>query len=161
MVLKYLNEDELFKVAMNIENQGIAFYQSAFEKAAMDKTKDIFKFLNKEEKRHYEIFKKMDLEINQIKFRPEEIDEEISLYLRSLIDSGIFENILPREQWQNINDKQALNIGIQVEKTSILFYSGIKEITEVPSSLPAIDKIIQEEKNHLVALTTLWKEIDK
>ncbi|MCM8822562.1 MAG: ferritin family protein [Candidatus Omnitrophica bacterium] len=161
MVLKYLNEDELFKVAMNIESQGIEFYQSAFEKAAIDKTKDIFKFLNREEKHHYEIFKKMDLEIKRIKFRPGEIDEEISLYLRSLVDSGVFENILPKEQWQNINDKQALNIGIQVEKTSILFYSGIKEITEVPTSLPALDKIIQEEKNHLIALTTLWKEIDK
>ncbi|MCM8764309.1 MAG: ferritin family protein [Candidatus Omnitrophica bacterium] len=161
MVLKYLNEDELFKVAMNIENQGIEFYENAFKKAAIEKAADIFRFLHNEEKRHYEIFKKMDLEIKQVKFRPEEIDEEISLYLRSLVDSGIFEKILPKEQWQGIDDKQALNIGIQVEKTSILFYSGIKEITEVLSSQPALDKIIKEEKNHLIVLTTLWNELDK
>ncbi|MCM8759465.1 MAG: ferritin family protein [Candidatus Omnitrophica bacterium] len=159
MVLKYLNEDELFKVAMNIEQQGIEFYQSAFECAVIEKAKDIFEFLKKEEKRHYEVFKKMDMEIERIKFRPEELDEEISLYLRSLVDSGIFENLLPKTEWKNLTDRQALNIGIQVEKTSILFYSGISEITLEPTSKNALDRIIKEEKSHLVALTTLWKDI--
>lgn len=161
MVLKYLNEDELFKVAMNIENQGIDFYSQAFENAVIDRAKDIFKFLSNEEKRHYEIFKKMDIEIKKIKFRPEELDEEVSLYLRSLVDSGIFENLLPKSEWKNITDRQALNIGIQVEKTSILFYSGIKEITLENTAKTALDKIIAEEKSHLVALTTLWKDIFK
>ncbi|MCX7704729.1 MAG: ferritin family protein [bacterium] len=159
MVLKYLNADELFKVAMNIENQGIQFYQKACENARIEASKDIFKFLSEEEKRHYAIFKEMDSEIKQIKFRPEELDEEISLYLRSLVDSGIFESILPKTEWQNVTDKQALNIGIHVEKTSILFYSGIKEITLESSSITALDKIIAEEKSHLIKLTTMWKDI--
>jgi len=161
MVLKYLNEDELFKIAMNIERQGIEFYQMAFETAVLEKSKDIFKFLYTEEKRHYEIFRKMDFELDRIKFRPEEIDEEISLYLRSLVDSGIFENILPKEQWRDITDKLALNVGIQVEKTSILFYSGIQEITLESTAKSALNKIIAEEKSHLVKLTTLWKDIIK
>lgn len=161
MVLKYLNEDELFKVAMNIESQGIDFYQMAFNNAVHDNAKEIFHFLTEEEKKHYQVFKKMDLEIKKIRFRPEEMDEEVSLYLSSLVDSGIFENILPREQWQNITDKQALNIGIQVEKTSILFYSGILGITEEPTAKPALEKIISEEKSHLIKLATLWKDLDK
>ncbi|HOL49973.1 MAG TPA: ferritin family protein, partial [bacterium] len=106
MVLKYLNEDELFKVAMNIEKQGIDFYQNAFTKAIDLKTKEIFEFLSNEEKRHYETFRTMDTEIQRIKFRPEAIDEEISLYLRSLVDSGIFENLMPRNQWKNITDRE-------------------------------------------------------
>ncbi len=160
MVLKYLNADELFKVAMNIEKQGIEFYQNAFQTSALTKTKDTFEFLTKEEKRHYEIFKKMDLEIQKIKFRPEDLDEEISLYLQSLVDSGIFENLLPRSRWQDITDKEALNIGIQVEKTSILFYSGILEISQEQSAKSALEKIIHEEKLHLVTLSTLWKETE-
>ena len=159
MVLKYLNQDELFKVAMNIEQQGIEFYTTAYQQTVIEKAKDIFKFLAEAEKNHYEVFKKMSLEDQRIKFRPEDLDEEISLYLRSLVDSGIFENILPREEWKNITDKQALNIGIQVEKTSILFYSSIFEITEQESAKPALDKIIKEEKSHLVTLTTLWRDI--
>lgn len=161
MVLKYLNQDELFKVAMNIESQGMDFYQKAKEDAVIEKAKDIFSFLENEEKRHYEVFKKMDLEIKQIKFRPEELDEEISIYLRSLVDSGIFENLLPRSEWKNTTDTQALNIGIQVEKTSILFYSEIKEITLESSSKTALNKIIEEEKSHLIALTTIWKDLIK
>lgn len=159
MVLKYLNADELFKVAMNIEQQGMDFYQIAFQKSILTKTKEIFEFLKKEEKKHYETFKKMNIEIQKIKFRPRDLDEEISLYLRSLVDSGIFENILPRTLWQEITDKDAINIGIQVEKTSILFYSGILSITEEQSAKVAVEKIIHEEKLHLVTLSTLWKEI--
>lgn len=159
MVLKYLNADEFFKVAMNIEQQGEDFYQIAFQKSILPRTKEVFEFLTREEKKHYEIFKKMDIEIQKIKFRPESLDEEISLYLRSLVNSGIFENILPRTQWQDITDKDAINIGIQVEKTSILFYSGILSITEDQSAKVALGKIIHEEKLHLVTLSTLWKEI--
>ncbi|HPP66681.1 MAG TPA: ferritin family protein [bacterium] len=158
MVLKYLNADELFKVAMNIENQGIDFYQTAFQNSTQPETKEIFNFLAKEEKRHYEIFKKMDMEIEKIRFRPENFDEEISLYLRSLIDSGIFENILPRTRWETINEKDALNIGIQVEKTSILFYSQILAITQEQSAKPALEKIVSEERSHLVRLSRLWKK---
>ncbi|MGC9066486.1 MAG: ferritin family protein [Candidatus Ratteibacteria bacterium] len=161
MVLKYLNEDELFKVAMNIEEQGIEFYQNAFNQASISEAKEIFQFLCGEEKRHYEVFKKMDNDVQGIKFRPEAIDEEISLYLRSLVDSGIFENIVSRNQWKDITDKQALNIGIQVEKTSILFYDGIRHITEDPTAGVALDKIIAEERSHLIKLTTLWKELRK
>ncbi|HOK79727.1 MAG TPA: ferritin family protein [bacterium] len=159
MVLKYLNEDELFKVAMNIEKQGIEFYQNASSHAVTPGAKEIFQFLFGEEKHHYEVFKKMDTDIQRIKFRPEAIDEEISLYLRSLVDSGIFENLMPRNQWKNITDREALNIGIHVEKTSILFYSGIKDITEDPTACDALVKIIAEERSHLIKLTTLWKKL--
>ncbi len=75
MVVKYLNEDELFKVAMEIEKQGIEFYTKAFENASVEKAKDIFKFLSDQEKHHFQIFKRMDLEIKQIRFRPESFDE--------------------------------------------------------------------------------------
>ncbi|HON06218.1 MAG TPA: ferritin family protein [Candidatus Ratteibacteria bacterium] len=159
MVIKYLNADELFKVAMNIEKQGIDFYQNAIDKSTDKKITEFLEFLVKEEERHYETFKKMDAEMQDIRFRPEGFDEEISQYLRSLVNSGVFENILPRSEWQNITIRDAVNIGIQVEKTSILFYSGILDITEEQSAKPALEKIIQEEKHHLVTLSNFWKEL--
>ncbi len=161
MVVKYLNEDELFKVAMEIEKQGIEFYTKAFENASVEKAKDIFKFLSDQEKHHFQIFKRMDLEIKQIRFRPESFDEEISAYLGSLVDSGIFENLLPKEKWQDITDREAVSIGIQVEKSSILFYSSILSITEEASAPEALNKIIREEKSHLVMLTEIWKDMNR
>ena len=159
MVLKYLNDDEILKVAVNLEQDGVEFYKKCVSLSKVEKAKSMFLFLAGEEEKHFAYFKKLDQHIEYMKFRPGEIDEEISMYLRSLIDTGVFSNKFTDHDWENFTDKMAVEFGINIEKYSILFYSGVLKITENEDSVRALTKIIEEEKRHLVALTIHWKEL--
>jgi rubrerythrin len=52
------SKDELdaFKIAMEMEKEGKAFYQKSLDAAKTDKEKALFKRLIEEEQQHYEIF---------------------------------------------------------------------------------------------------------
>ncbi len=160
MVLKYLNEDEILKVAINVEKEGIEFYKKSASFSKVEKAKNVFQYLVEEEEKHLEYFTKLDKQIEFIKFIPEDIDEEVSMYLRSLIDTGIFSKKFSDNDWAGFTDKKALEFGINVEKNSILFYSEVLKITENESAVKSLKKIIEEERRHLIALTTHWKELD-
>lgn len=55
--LQASDEDiEAFKVAMQMEQEGIKFYQKLAEEAMSDAEKSIFNFLIKEEQEHYKVF---------------------------------------------------------------------------------------------------------
>lgn len=50
------DELEAFKIAMEMEKEGKAFYQKSLDAAKTDKEKALFKRLIEEEQQHYEIF---------------------------------------------------------------------------------------------------------
>ncbi len=154
MVLKYLNEDEILKVAINVEKEGIEFYRKSASFSKVEKAKVLFKYLADQEEKHLEYFTKLDKKIEYIKFIPGEIDDEISMYLKSLVDTGIFSNKFTENDWKKFTDKKALEFGINIEKNSILFYSDVLKITENESAIKSLKKIIDEEKKHLIVLTT-------
>ncbi len=50
------DELEAFKIAMQMEKEGVEFYKNAGAEAATDKERALFERLVKEEQQHYEIF---------------------------------------------------------------------------------------------------------
>jgi rubrerythrin len=50
------DELEAFKIAMQMEKEGEAFYQKSMNEAKTDKEKSLFKRLIQEEREHYKIF---------------------------------------------------------------------------------------------------------
>jgi rubrerythrin len=158
MIEKYLNADEILKVSMNTEQEGISFYKNAAKHSNNSVVKDIFIFLAEEEKKHYEYFKKINEgEIKELEFRPVNINDEISIYLRYLIKPGIFKKEFSKETWKNFTDKSAIEFGIEIEKRSILYYSQILQIIENKSGKSGIWNVLEEEKRHLVKLTSIWQ----
>ncbi len=61
-MIQYLNEDEVYRVGMCIEQAGLDFYTKMAEKADDPATKRIFKRLAKDEKGHLEFFESLELE---------------------------------------------------------------------------------------------------
>ena len=51
-----LDELEAFKIAMQMEKEGLEFYKKLSAEAKTDKEKKLFEMLVKEEEQHYEIF---------------------------------------------------------------------------------------------------------
>jgi len=54
-----------------------------------------------------------------------------------------------------------LNTAIGLEKESVLFYLGIKDMVPPGHGLERIDEIIREERGHIVQLSSLLAKIKK
>jgi rubrerythrin len=58
------------------------------------------------------------------------------------------------------SDAEAINIGLEAEKNSILFYSVMRDL--VPErDREVVDRIIEEEKRHVVHLSHLKAKLSK
>jgi rubrerythrin len=163
MNTKFLGEDEILKVAMNLEEEGIIIY-SQFAKAAKNKkAKEIFKLLADYEKEHFDTFSRLHTQsiAGGPYPRPEEIDRELTAYLRGLIDTGVFTSLktFPKAKLSKFSDKEAVSLGIQIEKNSILYYTEVYEANLVHTAKPTILEIIKEERKHLVMLYGVWEKL--
>ncbi len=168
MASTYSAED-VFAIAIQIEKNGAAFYRRAAGLRKDLNEKALLESLAQMEDEHRECFEKMKaqrfvLENAQNMF---DLEGERALFLRAMADEhggeghpDIAELFTGEETIQEI-----IKTAIDLEKESILFYLGLKDL--VPSALgrEKIDPIIDQEKKHLVQLTELlhnpnWKKIN-
>ncbi len=161
MVIKYLNDDEAFKVAINLERGGLRFYTEVYRTTKDEKTRTVFLRLAEDEKAHLELFKKLDEESPSGPVgRPKEIDDEVVAYLNSLVDTGVFKRAKERlEAMKDLKDIDALETGVQAEKDSILFYQEAYKNSVTPSGKKVFKRLIGEEKKHLIILTERLREL--
>ncbi len=150
------NANEVFEMAIRIEENGAAFYRKASALQTDPSNKTFLETLAKMEDRHkisFEALKKQlaDAEKTDTVFDPE---EELILYLRAMADShgGEGDPAVADSLTGNESMAQIIKTAIGLEKESILFYVGLKDI--VPSVLgkDKIDGIIKEEKKHIAQL---------
>jgi rubrerythrin len=151
----FFSGGEILEMAMGIERNGIIFYDTLANKTADKDVCSLFRYLSDEEKKHLMSFRNMSgSEGNYVP--AESYPGEYMQYLKLLIDSAVFLDITDaRRQAENaISDYNAINIGIQAEKDSILFYSELRTIVSVPDR-DIVDTIIEAEKDHLRQLSEL------
>jgi rubrerythrin len=151
----FFSGSELLEIAMGIERNGMAFYQALADKTGNRDVKDTYNYLAGEEKKHLDTFKGMSDSLGQVK-PPETYTDEYMLYLKSLVDSVVFSNVTEAKQKADkISDEiEALDIGIQAEKDSILFYTELQNLVRERDSKVVLH-VLDEEKNHLRQLSEL------
>lgn len=150
------NADEVFEVAIKIEENGAEFYRQA---AGLQTEAENVQFLEKlahMEDVHKDIFEKMrsqlkDEEKESTVFDP---DDELSDYLMSMAEyhggEGSPEALKFLKQNQPMED--IINKAIELEKESILFYIGILYLVPERMGQDKINDIIKEEQKHVVQL---------
>lgn len=151
----FFSGGEILDMAMGIEKNGITFYNTLAEKTADTEICSLYRYLSNEEKEHLMSFR--NIAEAECKYEPaESYPGEHMQYLKSLIDSVVFTDIddARRLAENAVSDYNAINIGIQAEKDSILFYSELRNIVRVPDS-GIVDSIIEAEKDHLRQLSEL------
>ncbi|HPE67973.1 MAG TPA: ferritin family protein [Thermotogota bacterium] len=138
--------NQLLNVALKIESKGFETY-SRLAETQEGSLQALFSHLAQQEREHAKTFKSL-LEL------PKEeassvwwVDDENAGYMMSFAEMSIFPNI---EKASAVKDLQeAFEIAIEVEKDSILFYNDLYPY--FPDK-KAIEKIIAEEKKHLIDL---------
>jgi len=151
---------ELVNVALGIEKNGIAYYDSLAELTTDAALKNVYNYLANMERRHMEIFQNILDSIG--KYQPTyagETEEEYELYLKALVDSAVFTNDqVARQMAQKASSPaEAIQIALGAEKDSIIFYCEMRDF--IPErDRPIIDGIISEEKSHIRQLSSLKKQ---
>ena len=146
---------ELINIAIDIEKRGIAFYDIMAKSTDNAAARDAFKYLADMERGQIRIFEAMQEEVDKYQFSGTQAEEH-GAYLKALVDSAVFtdEFVTSEMSTRAVSDIEAVELAINAEKDSILFYYEMKDIMPRPAQL-TVDKIITEEKSHLRHLSEL------
>ncbi|MBN2029187.1 ferritin family protein [bacterium] len=158
MEAKYAGS-EILQMAVEIEKHGKAFYDSVVRVMKNPQAREIFQFLSDEEERHEVIFRKMLQEVHQ-KNESGYDDETVTFYFRSLIEKKVFPTSEEAESMEkDLGDPLvAIHIALSLEKESILFYHELLPVTNEKDH-PVIDKIIDEERDHIQRILKLKSDL--
>lgn len=152
---------ELIDIAVAIERNGLAFYESLLDSTQGLEARTAYKDLGDKEREHIGVFRNMLGSLKDDRL-PEQYTVEYDHYLKALVDSSVFtDDRVAREMAQKVSsDAEAIQIGIYAEKDSILFYSELRELVR-RADREVVDNIIKEERSHLRQLSDLRRALGK
>jgi rubrerythrin len=163
-MIQYLNENEVYRVGMCIEEAGLDFYTKMAQKADDQATKRVFSRLAKDEKQHLAFFESLEIDTAKgLGSRPAEVDRDVSQYVCSLVDGGIFSGLAKMDRLAvgKFNPKKALELALQVEKDAVLYYTEAHEASRKRATKEALKRLINEEKSHVVQITKRLEAVRK
>lgn len=147
--------EEIFEIAEEIENNGAKFYRQAAEKVDYE-TKKFLLDMAEMEAEHLVIFREMkkslsEAEKGQSVYDP---DEQSIQYLQTMADARGWEGrISPMKELTGQESiKEIIEIALNSEKESVIFYFGLKSLVPVKAGRDKVEKIIIEELGHISTL---------
>jgi len=143
--------DEVFAMAEELEKDGARFYRKMSRETEDAQLKELFGELADMEVEHVKTFKAMRDELSdgdrsQNVFDP---NDEASKYLQGFASAHVsFDNEVAKDSPVNV-----LKSVIEAEKDTIVFYLSIKYALPAKLGRDRLDKIIEEELDHVRLLT--------
>jgi len=155
------NVDEVFEMAEQIERNGAKFYRMMAENISGASIRKLFLNLAAMEDEHEKTFASMRKDLSYQERKPTVFDPEgeAALYLRALADLRVFDEerkedfVLPEDLPEGEKTRKVLRVAIDLEKDSIAFYLGMKELVPERLGKNKIGNIIKEEMGHIRLLS--------
>ncbi|MBW2058959.1 MAG: ferritin family protein [Deltaproteobacteria bacterium] len=148
--------DEVFEMAEQIERNGARFYRRAAEGVLDSGERRMFLELAAMEQNHERVFASMREELSTSDRTAAAFDPqgEGALYLRAMADGHVFDpKADPVDFFKDQHtQRDILKKALDLEKDSIIFYLGIKEVVPERLGKGRIEEIIKEEMRHIVFL---------
>jgi rubrerythrin len=153
---------EIVEMAIRIEENGMRFYADAAKATKIDRLKELFKALSEEEARHINLFTELKQEVASDSpaegFDP--YVAEATQYLKAMANTEVFKKPDEGEKLAGevFDEKNALDIAIDREKDSIIFYYEMQKMIREKDS-HVVENLIDQEKDHLKRLTEYMEEL--
>ncbi|NIM06061.1 MAG: rubrerythrin [Armatimonadetes bacterium] len=150
------NADEVLEMAERMEQNGAKFYRKAMDYAADKAAEKMLGELAAMEDEHERTFSDMRAELTLKEKEPVAFDpdNEQSFYLQAMVDRNVFDmSADPSEQVSGKTMQEILQTAIGLEKDSIVFYLGLKELVPERLGKGRLDNIVQEEYSHIATLS--------
>jgi rubrerythrin len=157
------NAEEIFEIAIKIERNGARFYRKAADGFEDPNTQGLLNDLAGMEDEHEKIFAKMQQDFESqdaapLKYDP---DDQSASYLHAMADGRVFDvRTDPSDMLTGMESlDDILKMAIGLEKDSIAFYVGIKDMVPEGLGKDQIGGIIREEMGHVVLLSNALKSL--
>lgn len=158
--LSSISDDEILKLAMNLEEEGYNFYSGCMKGVRNEKAKRLFSRLAVLEKRHYAVFGRLHSRIAKKRgVFATDGDALVKSYINALIDTGIFKKgACPVITSDKNSVLSALEFAKTIEKDSILFYTELEELARFEDTKKILQAVIKQEKKHIIAIDQFIKK---
>ena len=155
------NVDEILAMAEEIERNGVEYYARAARMTTDEQKRRRLEDLAQMERNHERIFAEMRASQpeERASFDP---DGEVGRYLGAIVDGKVFDyRAKPAADLAGKSLFDVYRVAIDLEKDSIIFYLGIRELVPEELGNTQMDDIIREEMGHIVLLSDdLKKELE-
>lgn len=149
--------DEIFRIAEQIERNGADFYSRIAEKVSDGPMRSLFMELSSMEKGHEKIFSAMRSGLSGQEREGTTFDpaDEGADYLRTLAGMSVMDDKVKKafgllEGFSGQEGlAEALKAAIDLEKESVIFYLGMKELVSARQGKDRLDGILKEEMSHI------------
>jgi len=150
---------EVLDMAIEIEHKGLAFYRGCAAARASEKVAEVFEYVAEQEQQHIRLFSQMKQDLARYTV-PESYAGETLAYMRSLIGDTAFATVDEAACGaEEISDGlAAIDMAVDMERQSIAFYSGVREVVRA-SEHGVIDEVIAEEHQHIRRLLALRHDL--
>ena len=157
------NAGEVFKIAVQIEENGKKFYDDSVKVIDNADVKKLFTDLGIEEVGHKQKFESIlaGLPAQATTSTVWDPDKEIDKYIKMMADQHVFVGgISVEEQIAGIKDvKSALKLAIEFEKDSVIFFLTLEEAAESEQGQKLIRSLVKEEQDHLKRLSIMLNKL--
>ncbi len=151
------NLDEIFAMAEEIERNGARFYRRAAEITEQPKAKKLFGDLALWEDGHEKLFQRLRDQLDEDGAVPTVYDPtgDAELYLQAMAEQHVFRRDLDIDAMVDGagGPKGILELALQFERDSILFFLGMKAVVPAHMGPDKVDRLIDEEMGHVAFLT--------
>jgi len=140
---------QALEMAMQIEQNGEAFYTAALAKTSDLPIQALFSDLAVAERRHYALFKKMAAEVGTAPIA----GDDYAAYVQAALDNALFggpDKALAIAE-RATTARLALQAAIGFEKDTLLFFYDLRDLVG-EEDRPALTAVIAEEKGHVQRL---------
>jgi len=154
------NADEVFEMAEQIERNGAAFYRLAAKQFPAQQR--LLTIIAEQEDQHGATFSALRRQLASKEQEATAYDpgEEGAAYLRAMADRRVVDvSRQPKDILAGAESfADILKIAIGMEKDSIVFYVGMRDMVPPALGRDKLDLIIKEEEKHIVFLDQLFDE---
>ncbi len=182
--MNYFSDLEGLRLAVAIEKRGAEFYMQAQDNANDPRHKALFAFLLQEELNHAAKFETLYDELKHTKNAGDDqylFDADVSRYLQALVETQVFPRHGPQPAepklahgvletgWQHQTPgqptagghtvKSILQLALQAEKDSILFYDQMMANAKFPEAKTLFAKLKAEEQVHVEKIQDLLRTL--
>jgi len=150
----YYSRSELLQIAVELESGAEEFYLSTARMFSGRPLQKVFEAIARQERGHAEMYERLIAEGGEGGL--EMPSGDAALYVRAMLDSDVLKGLRQRHGEVG-SELEALRFAVGMEKDTMLFYYGLKDFAG-PRELGVLERIIGEEKNHLLQVSKLLKK---
>lgn len=141
---------EIIDLAIKLEKNGEAVYRGAIEKVSSPELAPFLEWVADEEVKHADWFAQLKINLETKNENPFVAEMSRELFNEMLGDKNFSLKDIDFSSIDKIDD--LVEIFIEFEKDSIIFYEVLKPFVEDPAARDYLGKIVEEEKQHIERL---------